>query len=223
MDGQKILLVEDDFLNRRLVKKTLAEKKYIIFESKNTQEALGILRKEAIDLIILDINLGEHEQDGISFGQQLKERFAIPIIYLTAYENTDIIDKAIATKPYAYLTKPFKNTDLWASVHIAITRFANREKYKPTVPVKDDDYNLDLPIDDIDYIESEANYLLVHTKNKVYRCRSTIGQMLEKLPESSFMQTHRAYIVNKSKVEKFSTTHVVVNGTIIPISKRHGK
>ncbi len=223
MEGKKILLVEDDFLNRRLTKKTLLEKNHVVFEAKNTREALEILKKEGIDLIILDINLGEKEQDGIGFGQQLKDRFAIPFIYLTAYENIDIIEKAIETKPYAYLTKPFRNADLWASVDIAITRFANREKHKPTIDVKDDDYHLNLPIEDIDYIESEANYLLVYTSNKVYKCRSTLAQMLEKLPEALFMQTHRAYIVNKSKVEKFNTTHLVVNGAIVPISKMYSK
>ncbi len=221
MEGKQILLVEDDFLNRRLTRKALLEKKHIVFEAKNTQEALEIIRKEALDLIILDINLGENEQDGISLGQYLMNNIAIPFIYLTAYDTPNIMNKAIGTNPHAYLTKPFRNIDLWASINLALMHFSDKKKYKPTLLVRDGEYNLELPIEDINYIESEANYLLVHTSSKVYKCRSTISQMLEKLPESYFVQTHRAYIVNKNKVEKFNSNHVVVNGAIVPFSKTY--
>jgi anti-sigma regulatory factor (Ser/Thr protein kinase) len=62
MNRKTILLVEDDFLNRRFTKKTLAENGYTIFECKNAIEAFGILNKQTPDLIILDINLGEKEK-----------------------------------------------------------------------------------------------------------------------------------------------------------------
>src|SRR5690606_4183357 len=104
-----ILLVEDNFLNRRLSKKVLTENNYRILEAKNAVEALEILKKESIDLAILDINLGENEKDGITLGGQIKEKFSVPFIYLTAYENPEIIKKAVSTTPYSYLTKPFKN------------------------------------------------------------------------------------------------------------------
>ena len=47
MTQKTILLVEDDFLNRRLSKKVLLENGYDVFEAKNTQEALDILKKES--------------------------------------------------------------------------------------------------------------------------------------------------------------------------------
>ena len=57
MNGKSILLVEDDFLNRRLSKKILMESGFEVFEAKNTSIALDLLKKESIDLAILDINL----------------------------------------------------------------------------------------------------------------------------------------------------------------------
>ena len=70
-----ILLVEDDFLNRRFTKKILSENGYAVSEAKNSKEALEILQKESITLAILDINLGENEQDGISLGLKIKEKY----------------------------------------------------------------------------------------------------------------------------------------------------
>ena len=163
-----ILLVEDNFLNRRLSKKILTENGYFVFEAKNANEALDILKKESITLVILDINLGENEQNGISLGQKIKAQFPVPFIYLTAYENPEIIEKAVTTSPYSYLTKPFKNSDLIASIEIAIRKSANEPKLQPTVLLKDGDYNIRIPAENINYIESDGNYLLFHTDEKTY-------------------------------------------------------
>jgi len=221
MEQKVILLVEDDFLNRRLSKKTLTENNYKVLEAKNTREALEILKKESIDLAILDINLGENEKDGITLGGQIKEKFSVPFIYLTAYENPEIIKKAVSTTPYSYLTKPFKNADLIASVDIAIRQSAHLLKYKPSVLVKDEDYNVELPFEEINYIESDGNYLLFHTDIKTYKSRSTLKQIMEILPESTFVQVHRAYVVNKTKIEKFNLKSLIVKNTEIPVSKNY--
>lgn len=214
-----ILLVEDNFLNRRLCKKALVENGYAVLEAKNVKEALGILKKEPVTLAILDINLGEDEQDGISLGGQIKDKFSVPFIYLTAYENPEIIGQAVSTSPYSYLTKPFKNSDLIASVEIAIRKSANEKKHKPSILVKDGEYNVQLPAEDISYIESDGNYLLFHTENKIYKTRSTVKKIMEELSENSFAQTHRAYIVNKNKIDKFSSKSVMIGEAVIPVSE----
>lgn len=221
MKTKTILLVEDNFLNRRLSKKVLTENGYHILEAKNTKEALEILKKESIDLAVLDINLGENEQDGITLGQQIKDKLSVPFIYLTAYDNSEIIGKAISTTPYSYLTKPFKNVDLITSVEIAIRQSAHLHKYKPSILVKDEDYNVELLFEEINYIESDGNYLLFHTDKKVYKCRSTIKQIMEIVPGGTFVQVHRAYVVNKIKIEKFNLKSVIVKNTEIPVSKNY--
>lgn len=218
MEQKTILLVEDNFLNRRLCKKALVENGYTVLEAKNAKEALELLQKEPITLTILDINLGENEQDGISLGRQIKENFSVPFIYLTAYENPEIIGQAVATSPYSYLTKPFKNSDLIASVEIAIRQSANNKKHKPSILVKDGEYSVQLPTEDINYIESDGNYLLFHTNEKVLKTRSTIKKITEELSEKSFIQTHRAYIVNKNKISKFSNKSVIIGNVVIPVS-----
>ncbi|MCU0393317.1 MAG: response regulator transcription factor [Thermoflexibacter sp.] len=221
MDEKVVLVVEDDFLNRRLVKKILKESGYQVLEAKNAREAIKILNKEVIDLAILDINLGEEEMDGISFGKQIKEMFKVPFIYLTAYENAKVISEAVATSPYSYLTKPFKNSDLIAAVEIAIIKSVNEGQNNGSVLVKDGEYKVNLPLTRINYIESEGNYLLYHTNQKTYKSRSTITQILQLLPASSFVQTHRAFIVNKNKIEKFNSKSVMIQNINIPVSKNY--
>ena len=221
MGTKTILLVEDDFLNRRLSKKNLSEAGYQVLEAKNVKEAFEILSREKVTLAILDINLGENEQDGISIGETLQKTYSIPFLYLTAYDINEIVSKAVATAPQAYLTKPFKNIDLITSVQLAIQKFAHKEIKRPSMRVKDGAYYVDLFIDEIDYIEAEGNYLLSHANNKVYRSRSSIKQILEDLPSSLFIQTHRAFIVNKTRIDKFNIKNLVVKNEIIPVSKNY--
>lgn len=219
MEQKNILLVEDDFLNRRLSKKILLDNNYKVWEAKNYMEALEILKKEKIDLAILDINLGANEKDGITLAQQINDKFMVPFIYLTAYDNTEIIGKAISTLPKSYLTKPYKNVDLITSVEIA-TRQSDKKNI-PKIIVKDQEYQVELPVHEINYIESEGNYLLIHTDKKLYKSRSTIKQILEVLSYSTFVQVHRAYVVNKDKIEKFNIKSVVVKNIEIPVSKNY--
>ena len=220
MNSKVILVVEDDFLNRRLSKKILQENGYQVLEAKNADEAMAILNKELVDLAILDINLGDGEIDGISLGQLLQNKQRVPFIYLTAYENAKIISEAVATSPYSYLTKPFKNSDLIAAVELAIIKSVNEDRPKPTILVKDGEYKVALPMEDINYIESEGNYLLFHTDKKMYKSRSTLSQILDLLPTTKFIQTHRAFVVNKDKIQKYNSKSVVVGNAEIPLSKK---
>ncbi len=216
-----ILILEDDFLNRRLTRKVLTENNYEVHEAKNVDLAKEILAKEKIDLAILDINLGENEQSGILLGEQIQKDFQVPFIYLTAYDNPQIIGEAIKTSPYSYLTKPFKNSDLIAAVEIALLNSKSKNNNELNIQVKDGEFKVELAIGEINYIESEGNYLLVHTDLKIFKCRSTITQILEILPKDTFIQTHRAFVVNKEKIEKFNSQTVFVKTTPVPISKKY--
>lgn len=224
MTQKTILLVEDDFLNRRLTKKILLKSGYQVLESKNSKEALDILNIENIDLAILDINLGNDKEEGISLGQQIKDSYSIPFIYLTAYANIPTLTLATATKPYSYLTKPFKDIDLIASIEIAIGK-ANQvqEKLISSINVKFQDHFVDLPLDVIDYIESMGNYLLCHSGKKVYKYRSTIKQIIALCTTTTFIQTHRGFLVNKDKIEKYNAKNVLINQRSIAISRHYKK
>lgn len=219
MNIQTVLLVEDDFLNRRLSRKVLVENGYRVLEAKNTREATALLASESINLVVLDINLGEGEPDGISLGQQLRDTYALPFVYVTAYDTEEVVTRAVSTIPHAYLTKPYKSTDLLTTVKLAILKAPALPASTPTLLVKDDDFQRELPINEIEIIESDGNYLTVYSNTKQYKLRATLKQVLDMLPPNDFVQTHRAFVINKNKIEKFNNREVIVNGVVIPVSK----
>lgn len=121
MIEKKILVVEDDYLNRRLTKKVLTENNYTVLEAKNATIAMETLSKVSIDLAILDINLGEGQMDGIELSQQIDQLFQLPIIFLSAYDKKHFqdLEKSLALKPF--LTKPFKNSELLDTVEMTLS------------------------------------------------------------------------------------------------------
>ncbi len=219
-----VLLVEDNFLNRRLFQKALESQSYVVFCAKNVAEAKKHLENESIALGVLDINLGENEPDGLSLGAFINEHFDFPIIYLTAYENNEIVSEALKTNPYAYLTKPFKETDLIATASIALQKKLLENSDSPKIQVLDTAYTINLEIQEICYIESIGNYVNIHSAQQVYKLRSTIKDLLltlADLSEIEFIRVHRAFAVNKEKIEKYSSTSVIVNDVELPFSKRY--
>lgn len=225
MTQKTILLVEDDFLNRRLTKKILLKSGYQVLESKNSKEAFDIINSEKIDLAILDINLGDdYKEEGIRLGKQIQEAYSIPFIYLTAYANIPTLTLAATTKPYSYLTKPFKDIDLIASIEIAIGKATQvQKKIISSINVKYQDHFVDLPLNNIDYIESKGNYLLCHSGEKIYKYRSTIKQILALATTTTFVQTHRGFLVNKNKIEKYNAKNVLINQRSIAVSRHYKK
>lgn len=219
MKLKKILLVEDDFLNRRLTKKLLLENNYSVLEAQNADDAFSIIKSESVDFVILDINLGDDERDGISIAQEIKSKHQIPFTFLTAYDNSKIINKALDSNPNSFLTKPFKNTDLIAAIELGIRQY--KKPTKATLFVKEDGYTFEILTDDICYLEANRNYLQVHTQNKIYSIRNTISNIIESLPANNFVQVHRAFIINKDKIDKLNKKKIIINNVEIPISKNY--
>jgi PAS domain S-box-containing protein len=79
-------------------------------------EKAGQLRP---NLVLMDIRL-EGEMDGVEAGEQIRSRFRIPVVYLTAYSNPEIVSRAKATEPYAYVLKPYDERELHIAIEMAL-------------------------------------------------------------------------------------------------------
>ena len=101
MNSKVILVVEDDFLNRRLSKKVLQENGYQVLEAKNADEALKILNKELVDLAILDINLDGRKS--FPAAEVLRER-GVKLIFASGYGSPGLeapfLEEVILKKPF---------------------------------------------------------------------------------------------------------------------------
>lgn len=217
-----ILVVEDEFINRIHLKSSLISMGYSVSEADSLDSATKALQKGEVDLAILDINLNEGDRNGIMIGDYINKNLKIPFIYLTAYGTNDIIEKAIYTEPHSYLLKPFNKVELNTSIELAINKY-NLDRKKRTLKeilIKDGNFYIKLEVTDIDFVESNGNYVTIHAFNKVYRYRATIKQMLLELPEQNFTQTHRAYIVNTEKIDAFSKNNITISGNEVPLSEK---
>jgi len=85
--------------------------------------------KDKPDLVLMDIVL-EGEMDGIAAANEIRSRFNIPIIFLTAYTDDKILERASITGPFGYIVKPFINEDLKISIEIALYKFRMERERK---------------------------------------------------------------------------------------------
>src|SRR5262249_31518974 len=107
VDGKKILLVEDNPVNRRLAVFLLRSQGYEVREATTAQEAFENIEKERPDLIVMDIQLPGRE--GIEVTRRTKAQPAtadIPVIAVTSYAMKGDREKALAAGCAGYVTKP---------------------------------------------------------------------------------------------------------------------
>jgi two-component system cell cycle response regulator DivK len=111
--SKKILIVEDNPQNMRLIEMALSAESYTLLEATNGEEALEVARKEHPDLIIMDIQLPK--MNGLEVTRKLREipEFSrTPIIAITAYAMKGDEEKALKSGCNAYLSKPIRARDL---------------------------------------------------------------------------------------------------------------
>jgi CheY-like chemotaxis protein len=109
----KVLIVEDNPLNMRLIEMILKSKNYTLLKATDGQEALDIATREHPDLILMDIRLPT--VSGLEVARRLKENQAfshIPIIALTAHAMKGDREKAIEAGCDSYLPKPIDTRQL---------------------------------------------------------------------------------------------------------------
>ncbi|MFP4486831.1 MAG: response regulator [Campylobacterales bacterium] len=107
-----VLIVEDEYISASFLEDVLYGfgVKSIEIVSKY-QEALEIVKKNHIDVAFMDINLNE-PKSGIECAREINKRENTPIIYITAYKDSDTIKRASETNIYGYLCKPFDKKDV---------------------------------------------------------------------------------------------------------------
>ena len=110
---EKILIVEDNPRNMRLLEMTLKAKGYSLLKATDGEEALDMAMRERPDLIIMDMQLPKI--NGLEVTRKLKSTPAfshIPIIAITAYAMKGDKERAIEAGCDAYLSKPINTREL---------------------------------------------------------------------------------------------------------------
>jgi PAS domain S-box-containing protein len=116
----RILIVEDELLVAEDMRRHLTDLGYdVVGIGESAEQAVLLAEQSHPDLVLLDIRL-KGRMDGIVAGEEIRRRWQIPIVYLTASTNDDTLARAKATGPYGYLTKPFRPEGLNATILVAL-------------------------------------------------------------------------------------------------------
>jgi signal transduction histidine kinase len=140
MKKAEILIVEDDILTANVIQKYLTKNGYDVNAiAPNATEAFKEIEKAKPDLILMDIFL-RNSIDGIEIAKQVKEKYDIPIIYLTADSSEATIARAKITEPFGYLVKPVDSKILITNVELTIQKqLSHNNKILEALRIKNDE------------------------------------------------------------------------------------
>jgi PAS domain S-box-containing protein len=116
----RILIAEDEPITAEDISDILTHLGYIVTAVVSTgADAVFQGEHTTPDLAMMDINL-KGDMDGVTAARILRERFDIPVIYLTAHADPETLSRAKLAEPLGYIVKPFQETELRASIEIAL-------------------------------------------------------------------------------------------------------
>jgi DNA-binding NarL/FixJ family response regulator len=125
----RILLVEDERLVAISLKRQLSALGYeVVGHAVSGREAIEKADQLRPDLVLMDICL-EGDMDGVRAAAEIHNQCQLPVIYLTAFSNIEILARAKVTEPVGYILKPYEDRELHVVIETALYRHrAERER-----------------------------------------------------------------------------------------------
>ena len=211
-----VFIVEDELIHAENTKLSVEEAGFgLCGETDNADDALNAILNAKPDVVLMDISL-PGKNNGISVARLLREKNGPPVIFTTSFTDTETIKEAAEAMPISYLVKPVSTDNLRAAVTLALnqTRSTSSEELEVNdgaVFIKSGNRLQKILIDDILWIEAAGdNYCKVVTSNHQLVSRHTVKKMVEELRSNAFVQTHRAYVVNKHKIDSIHEKEQVI-------------
>lgn len=130
MEPSTILVVEDERIIAADLRDSLQGFGYKVPAiAINGVSAIELAKKYQPDLILMDIFL-DGNMNGIEAAQQISQVIDVPVIFVTAFSDTEIIEKAKITEPYGYILKPYDDQEVRTAIEIALYRHAMDNQIK---------------------------------------------------------------------------------------------
>lgn len=130
MKKLNILIADDESIIRLGLKQILEEAGHTVYDAENGVSALRLAEGCRPDLVILDIKMPE--MDGLEAAHLLLNRMQVPVIFLTAYGEQELIERAARLPVMGYLVKPIKEAELLAMIEVAAQRFGEHARVAQT-------------------------------------------------------------------------------------------
>lgn len=211
----RCVILEDEIPAQNILKNYIDKIHYLelVGVFKACEEVHTFFKNRQADIIFLDINLPDIS--GIDFIKTIKNppkvvmTTAYPDYALDSFELDTIID---------YLVKPFSFDRFLKAIRKVENLNNNFTTETKSVFINVDKTLHKLTINDILYIESDRNYITIVTANKKSVLIDSLKKWNDKLPDS-FLQIHKSFIVNVSKIDKVSGNEVYIDDRRIPIGR----
>jgi len=231
----RTVIVDDEELARRVLREFLAAHQdiEIVAECANGFEAVKAVTDLRPDLLLLDIQMPK--LSGFEVLELLGD--VVTVIFVTAYDSYAI--RAFDVHAVDYLLKPFSPERLGEALDRARQRTASREPAAAALVGADRSRRAPLerilirdradvhviPIDKVDYVESQDDYVSVRTGGRSYLTEQTLADLESLLDTTAFVRIHRRYILNIARLAKIelavkdSRIAILADGTKLPISR----
>ena len=124
---QNIVIVEDEVVTQRYLKNILSQYNVQVTACyDNAADALSQLRGVPCDLLLMDINLNG-PMDGIQLAREILYTRAMPIVFITAYNDDNTVEELLDLAPYGFIAKPFSSKDVLVTLQVAYKRYVTHE------------------------------------------------------------------------------------------------
>jgi DNA-binding LytR/AlgR family response regulator len=243
-DTLRLLVVEDDFVQARTVRRYLTQLGYeVVGVAPTATEAERLFDATAPDLLLLDVNLAGGGPDGIDLAHTLLDRRRVPVIFLTSFQDSETFRRARAVAPAAFLNKPFDEFVLGHAIELAAQQFAQQAAATlaaplPALPASDSGMVLRdslwlreharlvrVPLTQVQWLEADSNYCHLHTlSGRKYTARANLGEMNDRLPAADFMRVHRSATVRLAAIESIDLSGGEVQlhgGGAVPLGRAY--
>ncbi len=233
-DSIRVLVVDDDPSIVEMLRMGLESEGMKVITAGDGAEALEALRKNPIDVVLLDIMMPR--VDGWMALMEIRNDPAtadIPVIMLTA--KTQDLARILAFKQgvQQYVTKPFNLMELVARIQSLMrgrTRAASSmvaEGDFRKLAVRKGGRTVLLDLDDVIYVSAKNKSTYVHTYENQYLVDLTLSELEDRLSSDAFRRLHRSYMINLNKVKEIlrvEGAYVVVvadrDETQVPVARR---
>lgn len=128
---RRIVVAEDESLIRMDIVETLKERGFdVVGEAGNGLEAIELAKQLKPDLIVMDIKMPD--LDGLSAAEQIAD-LRIPVVFLTAFNQEELVARASEVGAMAFLVKPFAPDDIFPAIEVALSRYQQLQQLEDEV------------------------------------------------------------------------------------------
>ena len=222
----KCVIIDDEQLAISVIENHLKSFDHfeVVGTFNNPLKAYGILEKEKVDVIFLDINMPQ--MTGFSFIENLNSK---PLIVITtAYREYAV--KSFELNVLDYLVKPIPFDRFLKTVNKVYQQLYSNSavgdlslQQEPHIFLKVDKKLLKVNLNDILYVESLKDYIKVITKIGDYVVHKSLTGITEELPMSNFLRVHRSYTISINKISAIEGNTIEIANRRIPIGRNYLK